>query len=141
VQREPRDPEWEARVRGAFAAQSMMRTFGVVITSLSPGRMELAVPFDERLLQQDGFLHAGVALTAMDSACGFAAHSLMPAGARVLTVELKANLLAPATGALRVVGAVTRSGGTLTVCAGDAYLADGERHVATSLTTMIRASA
>ena len=61
----------------------------------------------------------------MDTACGFAAHSLMPAGARVLTVELKINLLAPAIGTLRVVGQVTRSGRTLSVCTGDAYLEDG----------------
>ncbi len=138
---EPQDPHWASRVHDAFAAQSMMRTLGVEIVSLAPGRVELSVPFDERLRQQDGFLHAGVALAAMDTACGFAAHSLMPADARVLTVELKANLLAPATGALRVVGTVTRSGRTLTVCTGDAYLAEGARHVATSLTTLIQASA
>ena len=117
-----------------------MSTLGVSIVSLEPGCVELRVPFDERLGQQDGFLHAGATLTAMDTACGFAAHSLMPAGSRVLTVELKSNLLAPATGALRVVGAVTRSGRTLSVCAGDAYLEDGDRHVATSLTTMIQVS-
>jgi uncharacterized protein (TIGR00369 family) len=117
----------------------MMETLGVSLVALEPGRVELAVPFDERLRQQDGFLHAGVALAVMDTACGFAAHSLMPAGARVLTVEVKANLLAPATGALRVVGEVIRSGRTLSVCTGDAYVADGDRHVATSLTTMIQA--
>lgn len=137
---EPRDPEWEQRVRAGFAAQSFMRTIGASIASLAPGRVELVIPFDEALVQQDGFLHAGVALSAMDTACGFAAHSLMSPGARVLTVELKANLLAPATGALRVVGSVTRSGRTLSVCSGDAYLVDGGRHVATSLTTMIQAA-
>ncbi len=138
---EPQDPDWESRVREAFEAQAMMRTLGMTIASLEPGRVELRVPFDERLCQQDGFLHAGAALTAMDTACGFAAHSLMPVGARVLTVEMKANLLAPATGTLRVVGTVTRSGRTLSVCAGDAYLEDDDRHVATSLATMIRATA
>ncbi len=137
---DPRDPDWEARVRTTFLAQEMMSTLGVELVSLEPGRVELRIPFDPRLDQQDGFLHAGVALTAMDTACGFAAHSLMPPGSRVLTVELKTNLLAPATGTLRVVGQVTRSGRTLSVCTGDAYLEDGGRHVATSLTTMIRAS-
>jgi uncharacterized protein (TIGR00369 family) len=135
---EPRDPGWEARVRATFDAQGLMHTIGATITSLAPGRVVLRVPFDERLDQQDGFLHAGVALATMDTACGFAAFSLMPAGARVLTVELKTNLLAPATGTLRVVGHVTRSGRTLSVCAGDAYLEEGDRHVATSLTTMIQ---
>jgi uncharacterized protein (TIGR00369 family) len=138
---EPRDPDWETRVRTAYDAQGLMRTFGATITALAPGRVELRVPFDARLDQQDGFLHAGVALATMDTACGFAAHSLMPAGARVLTVELKTNLLAPATGTLRVVGQVTRSGRTLSVCTGDAYLEDDGRHVATSLTTMIQAPA
>jgi uncharacterized protein (TIGR00369 family) len=135
---EASDPEWEARVREAFAAQTMMRTLGVSVASLAPGRVELSVPFGEHVRQQDGFLHAGVALATIDTACGFAAHTLMPSGARVLTVELKTNLLAPATGALRVVGEVVRAGRTLFVCAGDAFLVDGERHVATSLTTMIQ---
>jgi uncharacterized protein (TIGR00369 family) len=135
----PQDPDWESRVRTAFAAQTMMQTLGAAIVALEPGRVELRVPFAETLLQQDGFLHAGVALTTLDTACGFAAHSLMPAGARVLTVELKTNLLAPATGTLRVVGTVARAGRTLTVCAGDAYLEADDRHVATTLTTMIQA--
>jgi uncharacterized protein (TIGR00369 family) len=138
---EPRDPDWEARVRTAYDAQGLMRTLGATIASLEPGCVELRVPFDERLDQQDGFLHAGVALATMDTACGFAAHSLMPAGARVLTVELKVNLLAPATGTLRVIGRVTRAGRTLSVCTGDAYLEADDRHIATSLTTMIQAPA
>jgi uncharacterized protein (TIGR00369 family) len=138
---EPQDPDWESRVRTTFAAQTMMETLGATIAVLEPGRVELRVPFHERLLQQDGFLHAGVALATMDTACGFAAHSLMPAGARVLTVELKTNLLAPATGTLRAIGTVTRAGRTLSVCAGDVYLEADGRHVATSLTTMIRAPA
>ena len=138
---EPRDPDWEARVRTAYDAQGLMRTLGATIASLEPGRVELRVPFDERLDQQDGFLHAGVTLATMDTACGFAAHSLMPAGARVLTVELKVNLLAPAIGTLRVVGRVTRAGRTLSVCTGDAYLEADDRHIATSLTTMIQAPA
>jgi uncharacterized protein (TIGR00369 family) len=137
---EPSDPGWEARVREAFGAQTMMRTLGVSIVSLIPGRVELSVGFGEHVRQQDGFLHAGVALSAIDTACGFAAHSLMPPGARVLTVELKTNLLAPATGALRVVGEVVRAGRTLYVCAGDAFLVEDGRHVATSLTTMISAA-
>ena len=136
---EPLAPDWEARVRETFDAQGLMRTLGATITSLEPGRVVLRVPFDERLDQQDGFLHAGVALAALDTACGFAAYSLMPSGARVLTVELKTNLLAPATGTLRAIGRVTRAGRTLSVCTGDVYLEADQRHVATSLTTMIQA--
>ena len=96
------------------------------------------------LSQQHGFVHAGVTTTILDSACGYAGLTLMPAGSEVLTVELKVNLLAPASGDRIVArGRVVRSGRTPTVCQGDAYAVTGadEVHCATITTTLIRIDA
>jgi uncharacterized protein (TIGR00369 family) len=85
-------------------------------------------------------VHAGALLATLDSACGYAALSLMPAGTEVLTVELKANLLAPVqAGTIKAHGEVLRAGRTLTICHGDAFaVVDDEAiHVATMLATMI----
>jgi uncharacterized protein (TIGR00369 family) len=134
-----RDPEYQERVRTSFAQQGLMSTFAARLDRVDPGLVEIVVPFADGLTQQDGFLHAGVVIAAMDSACGYAALSLMEPHSRVLTVELKVNLLAVASGErLRARGQVMRSGRTLTVCRGDAYALTGEedRHVATILTTM-----
>lgn len=137
---QPRDPAFAARVRASFAQQGLMATFRADLTSVEPGAVEIRVPFAPGLTQQDDFLHAGVITAAIDSACGYSALTLMPPGRRVLTVELKLNLLAPAAGELLVArGQVIRPGRTLTVCRGDAFaMSDGERkHVATLLATMI----
>ena len=116
-----------------------MSTFDARLDRVDPGLVEIVVPFADGLTQQDGFLHAGVVIAAMDSACGYAALSLMEPDLRVLTVELKVNLLSVASGErLLARGQVMRPGRTLTVCRGDAYALTGERerHVATILTTM-----
>jgi uncharacterized protein (TIGR00369 family) len=118
-----------------------MATLGAELVNVSDGRVAIAVPIEARLSQQDGFLHAGVVVTALDSACGYAALTLMPEDAEVLTVELKVNLLAPAAGdRLLAEGEVVRAGRTLTVCRGDAFAEDGSErvHVATMLATMVR---
>jgi uncharacterized protein (TIGR00369 family) len=118
-----------------------MATLGADVAEVSEGRVTIRLPIEPRLSQQDGFLHAGVVVAALDSACGYAALTLMPNDAQVLTVELKANLLAPANGDRLVAeGEVVRAGRTLTVCRGDAYAEQaGERvHVATMLATMVR---
>jgi uncharacterized protein (TIGR00369 family) len=129
------------RVQASFARQGVMATLGAELADVAAGRVAIAVPVEPRLSQQHGFLHAGVVVAALDSACGYAALTLLPADAEVLTVELKINLLAPATGE-RVVaeGEVVRAGGTLTICRGDAWgEQDNERtHVATMLATMVR---
>jgi uncharacterized protein (TIGR00369 family) len=135
-----RDPDFEERVRASFARQGLMSTFAAEVDRVEPGLVEIVVPFADRLTQQDGFLHAGVVIAAMDSACGYAALTLMEPDFRVLTVELKVNLLAVASGErLLARGQVLRPGRTLTVCRGDGYVGTGEegRHVATILTTMI----
>jgi uncharacterized protein (TIGR00369 family) len=138
-----RDPGFEQRVRASFAKQGLMSTFAAQLDRVDPGLVEIVLPFSDRLTQQDGFLHAGVVIAAMDTACGYAALSLMEPDLRVLTVELKVNLLSVASGErLLARGQVVRAGRTLTVCRGDAYTWAGEeeRHVATILTTMFGVS-
>jgi len=139
--RAPVDAATAARVRASFARQALMATLGAELTEVAAGRVTIALPIEPRFSQQHGYLHAGVVVAALDSACGYAALSLMPEDAEVLTVELKVNLLAPASGkSLVAEGEVVRAGGTLTVCRGDAYAEQaGERvHVATMLATMVR---
>ena len=94
----PLDAAIVARVRASFARQGAMATLGAVLTDVAAGRVAISLPIEPRLSQQDGFLHAGVVVAALDSACGYAALTLMPDDAEVLTVELKVNLLAPAGG-------------------------------------------
>lgn len=116
------DPDFESRVRANFAKQNMLTALGGSIDLVRPGEVHLLAPFDARFTQQDGFLHAGVVTTLMDSACGYAAFSLMPADARVLSVEFKVNLLAPARGRrFRAEGRVIKPGRTLTVCEGKLF--------------------
>lgn len=119
---EPQDPAYEQRVRDSFARQRVMETMGATLLRVAPGEVEIALPFREELTQQHGFLHAGVVTAIVDSACGYAALSLMPPDAGVLTIEFKLNLLAPAAGARMIArGRVTKPGRTITVCAGDVF--------------------
>jgi uncharacterized protein (TIGR00369 family) len=123
---QPKDPDFADRVRASFARQRMMQTLGVEIARIAPGEIELAMPYAAAFTQQHGFLHAGVMATALDSACGYAAFSLMPADAAVLTVEFKTNLLAPAKGERFLFRAhVVKPGRTLTVSDGRAFAIDG----------------
>jgi uncharacterized protein (TIGR00369 family) len=135
------DGDFETRVRDSFARQRAMATIGAELTRVTPGVVEIELPFDEGLTQQHGFLHAGVISTALDSACGYAAYSLMPAGAAVLTIEFKVNLLAPGRGERFLFrGSVTKPGRTIIVADGQAYAfgVDGEaRLVATMTGTMM----
>ena len=134
------DGDSDRRVRESFERQRFMDLIGARLSEVAEGRVEIELPAAEGLTQQHGFLHAGVVAAAVDSACGYAALTLMPAGTAVLTVECKINLLAPAEGDRLIArGRVVRAGRTLTTCAGDAYMVgDGaERHVATVLATMM----
>jgi uncharacterized protein (TIGR00369 family) len=127
--------ELAERVREAVAQQPFMATLGVVVTHAAPGEVDLELPFDERLTQQHGFLHAGAVAAVLDSACGYAAWAAAGGDVDVLTVEYKINLLEPAVGdGVLCQGRVVRHGGRLTVCRGEAYADD--RLVATSTTTM-----
>ena len=123
----PKDPDFEARVRDSFARQGIMELIGARLTRVEPGLVEIELPYRAELTQQHGFFHAGITSTIADSAGGYAAFSLMPAEASVLTTEFKINLLAPAEGELlRAVGRVVRPGRLLTVCDVDVFaLKDG----------------
>jgi uncharacterized protein (TIGR00369 family) len=115
----PSDPNWQERCLASFAKQSIMRTLGIEVGSVKPGEVVLTFDRDDRLNQQHGFVHAGVLGTVLDSACGWAALSLMPADHAVLTVEYKLNLLRPATGdRFEGRGRVVKPGRTLTVAEG-----------------------
>lgn len=117
---QPRDLNFEQRVRASFARQAAMHTIGATLERVAPGEVDLALAFRADLTQQHGFLHAGVVTAAVDSACGYAALSLMEPGAAVLSVEFKVQLLAPARGARFVAhGRVVRAGRTITVVSGE----------------------
>ncbi len=137
---EPQDSDFEARVRESFARQQVMQTIGASLTKVSPGEIEIELPFRDDLTQQHGFLHAGIVTTIVDSACGYAALSLMPAGSAVLTIEYKVNFLSPAMGKRMIArGRVTKPGRTITVCTGDVLATSNgkEKLVATMLATMM----
>jgi len=117
---EPQDPDFEVRIRRSFARQAALVTMGASLTRVGPGEVEIQLPFRPELSQQHGFLHAGVTTAVVDTACGYAALTLMPAGAAVLSIEFKVNLLAPGQGERFIAtGRVVKPGRTLTVCAGE----------------------
>lgn len=137
---QPKDPNWEARVRTSFAKQPFMAHLGAELLHLSPGAVDIELPYKEELTQQHGYFHAGSTGAIADSAAGYAALSLFPAGAGVLTTEFKLNLLNPARQErLLARGRVIKPGRTLTICRADVYgLGDSEQvHVATGLFSMI----
>jgi uncharacterized protein (TIGR00369 family) len=128
---------YDERVRASFARQSALRTIGAELTLVTPGIVEIEMPFSPHLTQQHGFVHAGVISTALDSACGYAAFSLMPEDAAVLTIEFKVNLLAPGKGERFLFrGTVTKPGRTIIVADGQAYAfsADGEAKLIATMT-------
>jgi len=137
---QPADPAYDSRVRASFARQSMMKLLGASLEQVAPGAVDIRLPFRADLTQQHGFLHAGVTTSIADSACGYAAFTLMPPGAAVLTVEFKVSLLAPAAGETFVArGRVVKAGRTLTTCSADvlALAGGGEKHVLTMLATVM----
>jgi len=136
----PADAAFEPRVRESFAKQTVMATIGAALARVAPGEIDIELPNRPALAQQHGFLHAGILATILDSACGYAAFTLMPPDAAVLSVEFKINLLAPADGERFVArGRVVRAGRNISVCQADAFalLPDGEKHVATMVGTMM----
>ncbi len=119
-------PRVEERVRRSFARQSFMAHLGAELVLVEPGRVEIAVSRAEHLLQQHGYLHAGVLTSLLDSACGYAALTTMKEGTGVMSVEFKVNLLAPAAGDRFVARAeVLKAGRTIIVCRADAFAVDG----------------
>lgn len=137
---EPSNPAFAQRVRESFARQQVMGTLGASLTVVEPGVVEIDLPFRQDLTQQHGFLHAGIIATICDSACGYAAFTLMAADASVLSIEYKINLLAPAQGERFIArGSVTRPGRTITATEGTVFACDGgtRKQVAAMLATMM----
>lgn len=130
------------RIATSLARQGLMQTFGVTLLEVSAGSVTLELPISDAVSQQNGFVHAGAIASVLDSACGFAALSVMPEGSDVLAVEFKINFVAPAVGvAVRAVAEVVKAGRTITLCKGEAFAigADGAlKLVAVMQGTMIR---
>jgi uncharacterized protein (TIGR00369 family) len=128
-------------IKRSFARQSVMELIGAELSRLEPGLVEITLPYRSDLAQQHGYLHAGVVTTIADSACGYAAYSLMPAGAEVLSVEFKLNLLRPAQGNSFLARAeVIKPGRTLTVARADVFgisKSNDRELIATMLATLI----
>lgn len=136
----PPNPDFEFVIRESFARQTFMATLGAEIARVAPGEVDLRLSYSPALCQQNGYMHAGSITSVADSANGYAAYSLAPAGTDVLAVEFKINLLAPARGdAFLACGRVLRAGRTLTVCRADVFALRGDARdlVATMLSTII----
>ena len=132
----PADPHFAARIRASFGRQKAMVLIGATLGEVGPGAVEIHLPFREDLTQQKGYVHGGIIGMIADSACGYAAFSLMPADCSLVTVEYKINILAPATTALIARGEVVKPGRTLTVARAEVY-AEDRRHVATMQQTLM----
>jgi uncharacterized protein (TIGR00369 family) len=140
---EPKNPDYRAVAAATFDSQPAMRTLGISLARLEPGEVELSMPYSPALTQQNGFVHAGIVTAALDTACGIAAFTLMPAGSDILTVEFKTNLLAPARGERFIFRArVVKPGRTLTVCEAAAYgESDGVETLVATMTGTLMALA
>jgi uncharacterized protein (TIGR00369 family) len=128
-------------VRKSFALQGLMQTLSASVTRVNSGEVEISMPVSSAVSQQHGFVHAGAVTAIMDSACGYAALSVMPEDSDVLAVEFKVNFVAPAIGSsIRAVGTVIKAGKTITLTTANAYAisSDGEKLVAVMQATMIR---
>jgi len=132
----PADPHFASRVRESFGRQKAMALIGASLKSVEAGQVEIALPYRDDLTQQKGFIHGGILGMIADTACGYAAFSLMPAGGSLVTVEYKMNILKPGRGSLVAQGKVIRPGRTLTVARAEVYADDGS-HVATMLQTLM----
>ena len=136
-----RNPNFAEEIKQSFARQTIMSLIGAALTRVEPGLIEITLPYRSDLTQQHGYLHAGIVTTIADSACGYAAYSLMPPDSEVLSVEFKVNLLRPAKGETFIATAeVIKSGKTLTVVRADVYAttrSDQRELIATMLGTMM----
>jgi uncharacterized protein (TIGR00369 family) len=128
--------DFRRRIATSFERQAVMRTIGAELTRVEPGTVEIELPFDLRLTQQHGVLHAGIIAAALDPACGFAAYSVIDAAASILTIEFKVNLMSPGRGERFLFrGEVTKPGNTIIVSDGRAYsIGDGPAKLIASMT-------
>ena len=137
---EPRDPDFEAKVRSRFSRQTALHTLGTVLGLVEPGEVEIEMPYQADLTQECGVVHSGIVTSILDSACGYAAFTLSSVGTTISTVEYKVNFVGPAKGDRFLArGEVVRSGATVTVCKGNVLAYDGgeEKLVATMLITLM----
>ena len=137
---EAKDLNFHAKVEKSFAEQTVMQTINASIAALDAGEICIEFPYQAALTQQNGFIHAGIVSTVLDSACGYAAFSLMPEEASVLTIEFKVNLLSPAQGDyFKGYGKVKKPGRTISVAEAElyAYSDQGEKLVATMVGTLM----
>lgn len=137
---QPADGFYADRVRESFAKMTVMQSLGGTLGKVRPGEVEIYVPYSKQFTQQHGFLHAGIISTFLDTACGYAAFSLMPPDAAVLSIEFKVNLLQPGKGDRFVfVGSVVKAGRTISNVRGEAYAFEGDREklIATMDATMM----
>ena len=135
------NPAFVEEIRQSFAKQTVMTLIGAELTRVEPGVIEITLPYRSDLTQQHGYVHAGIVTTIADSACGYAAYTLMPVGSDVLAVEFKVNLMRPAKGETFVARAeVMKSGRTLTVVRADVHAVSGSQRelVAIMQGTMMR---
>ncbi|MBP6818383.1 PaaI family thioesterase [Ferrovibrio sp. MS7] len=136
----PKDPDFAARCRDSFNRQPAMHLIGATMSRIEPGFCEVELLRRHEVTQQHGFVHGGMVGMIADSAAGYAAYSLFPTDATVLTVEYKLNLLAPADAdRLLARSQVSKHGRTLTICTMDVVGIQGGREVAcaTGLATMM----
>ena len=124
---EAKNPDFRAAAMAVFDGQTAMRTLRISVLRVDAGEVELSMPFCADFAQQHGFIHAGIVTTALDTACGMAAFTLMPPHSAILTVEFKTNLLNPAKGErFRFAAHVVKPGRTLTVCEAKAFALQGD---------------
>ena len=136
---QPPSTRFRERVRESFARQNVMRTIGAELTNVDYGTVEIEMPYSDALTQQHGFLHAGILSTVLDSACGYAALSVMPEESAVLTIEFKINLLSPGRGERFLFrGEVTKPGSNIIVSDGRGYaIGDGPAKLIASMTSTL----
>jgi uncharacterized protein (TIGR00369 family) len=132
----PVDPHFAARVRASFGRQKAMALIGAGLSRVEAGAVEIELPYRDDITQQKGFVHGGIIGMIADTACGYAAFSLMPADCSLVTVEYKINILAPAQGDLVARAEVVKAGRTLTIARAEVY-AENRKHVATMQQTLM----
>lgn len=127
----------DTRIRESFARQGAMETLGAELTRISQGVVEIELAFDPKLTQQHGFLHAGVISAALDTACSYAAYTVIEPDASLLTIEFKVNLMSPGRGDRFLFrGEITKPGSNIIVADGRGYaLTDGPAKLIASMTS------
>ena len=136
---QPSDPNYESRIRSSFDKQEAMKTIGANLVKVLPGEVHIEFSFIESLTQQHGYIHGGIIASVVDTACGYAACTLMSVDSEVLTIEYKVNFMSPAKGnRFKGIGRVLKPGRNITVCSGDVIAIDKgkEKIIATMLATM-----